>query len=122
MFGVLGLCTGFTLCYVLVVLPQRTAVAETTPLPVVKLALNSSGKTDWQPTLTLPTLPPRRAGGGLSVQVLPMTPPATPGDSAGKAADWRPDQYQPSIPPKNLGKYPSVDVQPLMPPATRRSN
>ena len=58
MFGCIGLCVGFTLCYVYLVLPKRAARAN----PPQWIALQARNQLDWRPYVIEPMIPPRIVG------------------------------------------------------------
>ena len=62
-FGCLGLCVGFTLCYLYLVLPEWTARATTPQAPYLALLRNDGhSHLEWQPYLIQPMLPPKVIG------------------------------------------------------------
>jgi hypothetical protein len=61
LFGCLGLCAGFTLCYVYLVLPERTPKA-TAPSGFIILPMQVRTHLDWQPLLIYPMIPPKIVG------------------------------------------------------------
>ena len=60
-YGCLGLCAGFTFCYVYLVLPERVARAITTQPQFVAVPTRA-GDLDWRPYMIYPTNPPKFAG------------------------------------------------------------
>jgi hypothetical protein len=65
MFGCLGLCAGFMLCYVFFVIPTCGAKATAiTPLPqrVFYVPKSDHSQLDWRPYLIQPMLPPKIIG------------------------------------------------------------
>lgn len=67
LFGSLGLCVGFTLCYVYLVLPERTAKASAPqwaafPVQTAAFPPQARGQLEWRPYLIQPMIPPKIVG------------------------------------------------------------
>ena len=61
-FGSLGLCVGFTLCYLYIVLPERTAKGTGAQKQFVVLPTAAQDRLGWQPYWIHPTIPPKIVG------------------------------------------------------------
>jgi hypothetical protein len=66
-FGCLGLCVGFTLCYVYLVLPQRVASVPSPQPQFVVTPLHAKlpaqqQQLEWRPYVIQPMIPPKVVG------------------------------------------------------------